>query len=81
MRASAPGYISSSMNLYSLAYDQSDMTLLRYIATAFINFFSITQPAPEDEDRAAWFIAIMLLVVLAAVTSAVSIAVHYLRSS
>jgi len=39
------------------------MRLLRYIAAAFINFFSITQPAPQALDRAAIYIAVMLLAV------------------
>lgn len=56
------------------------MRLLRYIATGFINFFSITQPSPENEDRAAWFIAIMLFAVLAVVATIAAVAVHYLRS-
>ena len=55
------------------------MRLLRYIATGFINFFSITQPSPENEDRAAWFIAIMLFAVLAVVATIATVAVHYLR--
>jgi hypothetical protein len=55
------------------------MKFLRYIATAFINVFSITQPSPENEDRAAWFIAIMLLAVLGVVTTAAALTVHYLR--
>ncbi len=55
------------------------MQLLRYIASAFINFFSITQPSPEDEDRAVWFIAFLLLGVLAFVATAAALAVHYLR--
>lgn len=56
------------------------MRLLRYIAIGFINFFSITQPSPENEDRAAWFIAIMLFAVLAVVATIATVAVHYLRS-
>jgi len=39
------------------------MRLLRYIAAAFINFFSITQPSPEAQDRAAIYIAVMLVAV------------------
>ncbi len=52
------------------------MRVLRYIATGFINFFSITQPAPEAENRTAVLIAAMLLAVLAFVVTAVSLAAH-----
>ena len=54
------------------------MTLLRYIATGFINFFSITQPSPEGENRAALYIAAMLLGVLAFVAFVIALAVHIL---
>lgn len=54
------------------------MKLLRLIATGFINFFSITQPPPEAMDRAALYIAAMLLGVLAFVAAIVGIAVHVL---
>ena len=52
------------------------MRVLRYIATGFINFFSITQPAPEAENRAALYIAAMLLAVLAFVVTVVIIAAN-----
>jgi hypothetical protein len=52
------------------------MRLLRYIATGFINFFSITQPSPEAENRIAIYIAIMLAAVLAFVLLVVSLAAH-----
>jgi hypothetical protein len=55
------------------------MRLLRYIATGFINFFSITQPSPEAENRAAIYIAVMLAAVLAFVITVVTIAAHVLR--
>jgi len=55
------------------------MKFLRYLATLFINFFSITQPSPEAADRAALYIAAMLLSVLAFVAIVVTIAVHILR--
>lgn len=54
------------------------MKLLRYIAAGFINFFSITQPSAEKEDRAAIFIAIMLLAVVAVVAGVVLFAAHVL---
>ena len=55
------------------------MKLLRYIAAGFINFFSITAPAPEDENRAALYIAGMLSAVAIFVVAVVSVAVHILR--
>lgn len=43
------------------------MGLIRVITTGFINFFGITQPTPEQEKRAQWFItALLVLIVLAA---------------
>ncbi len=54
------------------------MKVLRYIATGFINFFSITQPSPENEDRAAIFIAIMLAAVALFVGTAIFLAAHVL---
>jgi len=55
------------------------MRFLRYIATLFINFFSITQPAPGTENRAALYIAIMLIAVAAFVVTVVTLGVHILR--
>jgi hypothetical protein len=54
------------------------MRLLRYIAAGFINFFSITQPAPGTENRAALFIAAMLAAVIVFVAVVVGVAVHVL---
>jgi hypothetical protein len=55
------------------------MRLLRYIATGFINFFSITQPSPEEENRTAIYIAIMLASVLAFVVVVITLAAHILN--
>ncbi|MCU1320604.1 MAG: hypothetical protein JWM43_253 [Acidobacteriaceae bacterium] len=52
------------------------MKLLRYIAAGFINFFSITQPPPGSENRAAIYIALMLVAVLAFVITVIAIASH-----
>ena len=41
------------------------MNLLRYVASAFINFFGITQPSREEENRAALFIAFLFASMLA----------------
>jgi hypothetical protein len=40
------------------------MNLLRFLASAFINFFGITQPSPEEETRASLFIAFLFLSML-----------------
>jgi hypothetical protein len=43
------------------------MGFLRLITTGFINFFGITQPTPEQEKRAEWFICgLLVLIVLGA---------------
>jgi hypothetical protein len=55
------------------------MRLLRYIATGFINFFSITAPAPGQENRAALYIAGMLTAVALFVVVVVSLALHVLH--
>ncbi len=55
------------------------MNLLRYIAAGFINFFSITAPKPEDENRAALYIAGMLTGVALFVVVVVSVALHVLH--
>jgi hypothetical protein len=55
------------------------MKVLRYVATLFINFFSITQPQPGSENRTALYIAAMLLAVATFVAVVVTLAVHLLR--
>ncbi len=44
------------------------MPFLRWIATIFINVFGITQPTPENRDRMARFIGLLLFAVLLSVT-------------
>lgn len=46
------------------------MPFLLFIARAFIQTFGITQPTPEGERRAAWFIGALLFVIVAAVVAA-----------
>lgn len=46
------------------------MPLLLFIARAFIQVFGITQPTPQQERRAAWFIGALLFVIVAAVIAA-----------
>ena len=43
------------------------MNLLRFLANAFINTFGITQPSERAANRAAWFIAVLLVLVIALV--------------
>jgi hypothetical protein len=62
-----------------MRYHLTPMRLLRYIAAGFINFFSITAPAPGQENRAALYIFGMLTAVALFVVVAVSLAVHILR--
>ena len=45
------------------------MKPLLYLANIFINTFGITQPTPKTANRAAWFIAFMLLGVIVTVTA------------
>jgi len=40
------------------------MGFFRAITNGFINFFGITQPTPEQERRAAWFICSLLVLIL-----------------
>jgi hypothetical protein len=40
------------------------MGFLLVIARAFINTFGITQPGPEGERRAAYFIGALLMVIV-----------------
>jgi len=45
------------------------MKPLLFLANAFINTFGITQPTPESAERAARFIAFMMLGVILAVVA------------
>jgi hypothetical protein len=53
------------------------MKFILLIANAFINTMGITQPSPEAANRAAKFIVVMLIAVLAMVVSIVIIATHW----
>jgi ABC-type amino acid transport system permease subunit len=53
------------------------MKLLLLISNAFINTMGITQPSPKAAERAAWFIVVMLAVVLAAVATVAAFAIHW----
>jgi hypothetical protein len=52
------------------------MKFIQFIANAFINTMGITQPSPQAANRAAWFIFIMLSLVLAAVITIAIVAIH-----
>ncbi len=54
------------------------MKLLEFISNAFINTMGITKPSARAATRAAWFIAAMLLAVLAAVTLMAALGLHLL---
>jgi hypothetical protein len=58
---------------HALGYHLSTMRPLLFLSNAFINTFGITQPTPKNATRTAWFIAIMLalVVVLVATVAAV----------
>jgi hypothetical protein len=62
-----------------ISYHPRPVKLLRYIAAGFINFFSITAPQPEAENRAALYIVAMLLAVLAFIAAVITFAAHILR--
>ena len=40
------------------------MPFFKLITRGFIDFFGITQPTPKQEQRAAWFICSLLLLIM-----------------
>lgn len=62
---------------HSLHMLSKSMKLLLYLANAFINTFGITQPTPQAANRAARFIAVMLLAVIATVASVAGFALYW----
>ena len=54
------------------------MKPLLFLSNAFINTFGITQPSPKAANRAAWFIAILLLAVIVTVVTVGVFVVHFL---
>jgi hypothetical protein len=40
------------------------MGIIRWITAGFINFFGITQPTPQQERQAAWFICSLLALIV-----------------
>ncbi len=53
------------------------MKFIQFIANVFIKTMGITQPSPEVANRAAWFIVIMLSIVIAAVAIVALVAIHW----
>ena len=54
------------------------MKPLLFLSNAFINTFGITQPSPKAANRAAWFIAVLLLGVIVTVVTVGVFVVHSL---
>ncbi len=57
---------------------QKPMKPLLFLSNAFINTFGITQPSLKAANRAAWFIAVLLLGVLVTVVIAGIFVIHTL---
>jgi hypothetical protein len=52
------------------------MRPLLFLSNAFINTFGITQPTPKSASRAAWFIAVMLGLVVVLVATVAAVVLH-----
>ena len=52
------------------------MRPLLFLSNAFINTFGITQPTPKNANRTAWFIAIMLVLVVVLAFTVAAIVLH-----
>jgi ABC-type amino acid transport system permease subunit len=59
------------------AFWSENMNLLLLISNAFINTMGITQPSPESQKRAAWFIVALLSAVVVAIASIAFMAIHW----
>jgi hypothetical protein len=57
-------------------YHPIPMRPLLYLSNAFVNTFGITQPDQKSAVRAAWFIAGLLILMVAVVTAVGGIALH-----
>ena len=56
------------------------MAVLRYLAGIFIDTFGITHPSPEGRDRAARYIAILLITLALLLCGIVIFAMHAFRT-
>jgi hypothetical protein len=50
--------------------------MLRYLAKVFIDTFGITHPSPDGIDRAARYIALLLIMLLLLLCGVIGIALH-----
>jgi hypothetical protein len=55
------------------------MAMLRYLAEIFIDTFGITHPSPEGRDRAARYIAIIVVLLALLLFGIVAFAMHALH--
>ncbi len=55
------------------------MKVLRYLAGIFIDTFGITHPSPTARDRAARYIAFLVMMVFLLLCGVIAFAVHALR--
>lgn len=60
---------------------QVPMKLLRYVALIFIDVFGITHPSVEARDRAARYIACLLLLFLVAILSVLLVGLRMLSGA
>jgi hypothetical protein len=65
---------------FLLSSSGAGLTVMKFIlliSNAFINTMGITQPSPETEKRAAWFIVALLAAVLATIATIAILAIHW----
>jgi hypothetical protein len=55
------------------------MTRLRYLAGVLIDTFGITHPSPPARDRAARYIAFLVIMLFLLLCGVIAFAVHALR--
>ena len=56
------------------------MTILRYLAGVFIDTFGITHPSPTARDRAARYIAFLVVMLFFLLCGVIAFAAHALRA-
>jgi hypothetical protein len=56
------------------------MAILRYLAGIFVDTFGITHPSPTARDRAARYIAFLVMMLFLLLRSVIVFAVHALRA-
>ena len=55
------------------------MAILRYLAAVFIDTFGITHPSPTARDRAARYIAFLVMMLFLLLCGVIAFAVNALR--